>query len=141
MQTQPPSTIKASDKIYVKKSSKIQFENTFTIEAQGLSIGKAVTIIEILKRRLRDAELSFWQYNQLDNINVSVPQTASMTSKERLLNLEIGCAKDYVKNLKTKIVPILRIKLSRIPLDLPGGWREQLNNHSSNDSNIQQINR
>ncbi|EMR09124.1 hypothetical protein PNEG_02467 [Pneumocystis murina B123] len=101
MQTQSPSTIKTNNKVYVKKSSKIrsivsrglyvlteqEFENTFTIEAQGLSIGKAVTIIEILKRRLRDAELPFWQYNQLDNINVSVPHTASMTSKEYFQSL------------------------------------------------------
>ncbi|KTW26744.1 hypothetical protein T552_02748 [Pneumocystis carinii B80] len=154
MKTPPFSTIKTDNKVYVKKSSKIrsivsrglyvlterEFESTFTVEAQGLSIGKAVTIIEILKRRLRDAELSFWQYNQLDNANASMPHADSMTNNERFLNLEIGCAKDCVKNVKTKIIPVLRMKLSRIPLDLTGGWREQLNHHSSKDSSIQQIN-
>lgn len=128
------------NEIYIKKSSSIrsivsrglhvlteqEFQNTFTVEAQGLNIGKAVTIIEILKRRLNDADLSFWQYNKLDSVNINVSHGTHLVNKEYFLNIKTEQAKDFVvKNIKTKIIPILKIKLSRLPLELTDGWREQ----------------
>ncbi|KAG5440711.1 hypothetical protein PCK2_000147 [Pneumocystis canis] len=90
------SSEESEDKIYVKKSSNIrslisrglhvlteqEIQNIFTVEAQGLSIGKAITIIEILKRRLQGADLAFWQYNQLDSIHVGVSDTTHVINKK-----------------------------------------------------------
>ncbi|KTW31974.1 uncharacterized protein T551_00656 [Pneumocystis jirovecii RU7] len=141
MQNAPLSPAKLKNEICVKKSSSIrslvtrglhvlteqEVQNIFTVEAQGLSIGKAVTIIEILKRRLRDAELKFWQYNKLDSAHTDT-SAIHMISKDCSFDLKHDNRKDILKNIKTKVVPILRIKLSRLPLELTDGWKEQLDN-------------
>ncbi|KAG4303466.1 hypothetical protein PCANB_000298 [Pneumocystis canis] len=127
------------DYVYIKKSSNIrnlvsrglhvlteqEIQNVFTVEAQGLSIGKAITIIEILKRRLQGADLTFWQYNQLDSIHIGISGTTHVINKESFLDLKNESVNDVARNIKAKIIPILRIKLSRLPLELTDGWKEQ----------------
>ncbi|KAG5520016.1 hypothetical protein PMAC_001092 [Pneumocystis sp. 'macacae'] len=143
MQSTSLSSEKLKNEVYVKRSSSIrslvtrglhvlteqEAQNTFTVEAQGLSIGKAITIIEILKRRLRDAELRFWQYNKLDNANTDV-SAIHMISKDYSFNFKHDSRKEMEKNIRTKVTPVLKIKLSRLPLQLTDGWKEQqLDNH------------
>ncbi|KAG4305352.1 hypothetical protein PORY_001522 [Pneumocystis oryctolagi] len=128
----------SKNNVYVKRSSNIrslvtrglsvlteqEVQNTFTVEAQGLSIGKAVTVIEILKRRLLGAGLTFWQYNQLDSIHVGVSDTTRMINKNYFFDLKAKSDKDVIiENIKTKIIPVLRIKLSRVQLELTDGWK------------------
>ncbi|ODQ54239.1 hypothetical protein SAICODRAFT_29755 [Saitoella complicata NRRL Y-17804] len=84
--------------------------NAITIQGAGSVTTKAITIVEIIKRRLEEAQLKWWQYNELDGVEPPKTEADEIMEQGRLSGLSLEKKTEHKK-------PRLTMTISLTPLD------------------------
>ncbi|BFZ59863.1 hypothetical protein YB2330_000884 [Saitoella coloradoensis] len=81
-----------------------------TIQGAGSVTTKAITIVEIIKRRLDEAKLKWWQYNELDGVEPPKTEADEIMEQGRLSGLSLEKKTEHKK-------PRLTMTISTTSLD------------------------
>lgn len=131
-----------------KNGEQLEDENVLanrivTLKADTNNVSKGVTIAEIVKRRLGEGNIKWWQYNKVEKRAVAEESMVEGTERENIISKTVSSRDDGVPQFssstasatntnenssKINTKPVLSVKLASYKLDesqLGKGWSMQ----------------